>query len=290
MESGGDGRGTGASNGDAVTRGDLELIPLSALVQHAYCRRLGYLKYVDGESHDNEFIVDGRYKHRNVDRPAGMTRVADSAGAAKGHKKGNNDGYELHARTLTLSDGRLGLIGKLDLLEADGRTATPVEYKRGKVPDTPEHTYLDHRVHVCGQALLLRANGYECDRGIVYYIGSKKRIEVKIDKELEDETLRIADDLRRIAESPDAPPPLVDSPKCPGCSMVGICLPDEVNLLAGHDERHVTKDQVRRMYPLRNDAVPLYVQEQWATVGKSGDCLVVRRKGGDPEHFKLIDV
>jgi CRISPR-associated protein Cas1 len=23
------------------------------------------------------------------------------------------------------------------------------------------------------------------------------------------------------------PPPLVDSPKCPGCSLVGICLPDE---------------------------------------------------------------
>ena len=33
------------------------------------------------------------------------------------------------------------------------------------------------------------------------------------------------------------PPPLVDSPKCPRCSLVGICLPDETRLLQLREQR-----------------------------------------------------
>ena len=29
------------------------------------------------------------------------------------------------------------------------------------------------------------------------------------------------------AAATEIPPPLIDSPKCPGCSLVGICMPDE---------------------------------------------------------------
>ena len=34
-----------------------------------------------------------------------------------------------------------------------------------------------------------------------------------------------------IARIDRIPPPLVDSPKCPKCSLVGICLPDETHAL-----------------------------------------------------------
>lgn len=41
-----------------------------------------------------------------------------------------------HARSVELSSNRLGLIGKLDLLEDDGEGGvTPVDYKRGKRPE-----------------------------------------------------------------------------------------------------------------------------------------------------------
>ena len=280
-----------------------DLIPVRMVVQYAYCRRLGYLEYAHGEFEHNEFTIDGRHKHRRVDVPAGQKKMAEAAAAAqKGAAAGTGGtgtggtggaggaGESIHSRSLELSDARIGLVGRLDVLEADGRTATPVEYKRGTVPDTPERTYLDHRVHVCAQALLLRANGFECATGVVYYVGSKRRIEVPIDDGLVAETMRLIEGLRSDALSGPIPPPLVDSPKCPGCSLVGICLPDEVNLLSGDGDRAVSKDQVRRMYPVRDDAVPLYVKEQWATIKKSGDRLVVRRRDGPPQEYKLLDI
>ena len=278
-----------AAKGSSAAHG--ELVPVQMLIQYAYCRRLGYLRYAHGESVDNEYIVDGRFKHRNVDRPAGGAKVArDADGEDGGGGHGGKPGDPIRAHAMTLSDDRLGMVAKTDLVEFRGKCATPVEYKRGTVPDTPEMTYLDHRVHVCALGLLLRANGYECSGGVVYYIGSKRRIDVPLNAELEAETLRLLDDLRRDAASDTMPPPLVDSPKCPGCSMVGICLPDETNLLGGGEPDRVTPDQVRRMYPIRSDAVALYVQEQGARIGKSGDCLVVRRKDSDPQTYKLIDV
>ena len=280
-----------------------DMIPVRMLVQYAYCRRLGYLEHVQGEFVHNEYTVDGRFKHRNVDKPAGQRRMAEEAAGRESSREDKNTGDAerdgkkadtIHSRSMLLSDPELGLVGRLDVLEADGKRATPVEHKRGTVPDTPERTYLDHRVHVCAQALLLRANGYECDRGVVYYIGSKRRIEVAIDGDLEARTRELIAEFRLDAESGAPPPPLVDSPKCPGCSLVGVCLPDEVNLLSADGEGgaggRVTRDQVRRMYPVRSDAVPLFVQEQWATVKKSGDRLVVRRKGGAEEEFKLLDI
>ena len=268
----------------------VDLVPVQMLVQYAYCHRLGYLRYAHGESVDNEYIVDGRFKHRNVDRPAGGAKVAQAAGEGADTAKAE-PGDPIRAHAMTLSDERLGMVAKTDMVEFSGKRATPVEYKRGTVPNTPEMTYLDHRVHVCALGLLLRANGYECSRGVVYYIGSKRRVDVTIDAELEAETLRLLGDLRRDAASSTMPPPLVDSPKCPGCSMVGICLPDETNLLGGDDAPdRATPEQVRRMYPIRSDAVALYVQEQGARIGKSGECLVVRRKDSDPQTYKLIDV
>ena len=84
------------------------------------------------------------------------------------------------------------------------------------------------------------------------------------------------------------PPPLDDSPKCPRCSLVGICLPDETNLLAcepGQD-----RGKVRRLLPARDDALPLYVQEQGCTVGKQGDELTVSKRGQVLRKIRLLDV
>ena len=288
--------GPGGGQGGEAPAPHSDLIPVEKLARFAYCRRLGYLEYAQGEFAHNEYTADGSYKHRNVDKPAGGRKMADAleAGdkggddAGAGGGSGAGGGGTVRAHSVMLSDEGLGLVGKLDLVEMEGSLAVPVEYKRRAVPDTPERTHLEHRVQVCAQALLLRANGYECTRGAVYYMGSKQRIAVAIDAQLEAETLRLLDDFRRTASSGSIPAPLEDSPKCPPCSLVGICLPDEVNLL-GPDPK-ITRDQVRRMYPLRDDAVPLYVQEQGARVTKSGECLVVKRLDAKPQTIRLIEV
>ena len=254
-----------------------DLIPVRMLTQYAYCKRLAYMEWVQGEFEYNADVADGKYQHRKVDRPSGRKKM----------EQGNAD-EKIHARSVMLSDAGLGLISKTDLLEIEGKNATPIEYKRGNTPDTPERTYLDHKIQVCAQGLLLRANGYECTKGIVYYIASKQRIDVTIDDEATEYTLQMIKDMRDTMSLGTMPPPLVDSPKCPRCSLVGICLPDETNLLS-ETARQINRDQVRRMYPIRDDAIPVYVQEQGAYISKSNDCMHVKTKE-DIKKIRLIDV
>ena len=255
-----------------------ELVPARMLNEFAYCPRLSYLEWVQGEFEHSEDTIDGRFQHRRVDRPSGDLPDADST-----------EQTTIHARSVLLSDDELGAIARIDLVEADGNCATPVDYKRGTVPNVPEGAYEPERVQLCVQGLLLRAHGYECDEGVIYFVKSKRRVRVPFDDDLVERTLELLDGVRRMAADGEMPPPLEDSPKCPRCSLVGICLPDEVTFLNG--SHYVVKpDDVRRMAPARDDALPMYVQAQGGIVGKSGDNLTVRVRGEKVASARLLDV
>ena len=259
------------------------LIPVRMLTQFVYCKRLAYMEWVQGEFESNKDVIDGKYQHRDVDKSSGVKMLEQKT------NKDNITVEKIHARSVTLSDTELGLISKIDLLELNGNVATPIEYKRGSTPNTPNRTYEDHVIQVCAQGLLLRANGYTCTKGFVYYIASKQRIEINLNDQIVKKTLQMIKEMKEMAESYKIPAPLVDSPKCPRCSLVGICLPDEVNLLS--DDTHQTnKEQIRRMYPIRNDTIPIYIQEQGAYVTKSNDCIHVKLKGVIIKKIRLIDI
>ena len=259
-----------------------ELVPARMLNEFAYCPRLCYLEWVQGEFAHSADTIDGRFQHRRVDRPTGNLALPppeDDADASE----------EIHARSVLLSDEALGAIARIDLVEADGKHATPVDYKRGAVPNVPGSAYEPEQVQLCIQGLLLRANGYECRQGILYFVASRRRVTVEFDDDLVRRTKSLLDETRAMAEAGRIPAPLEDSPKCPRCSLVGICLPDEVTFLKG--SRYVTRpDDVRRMAPARDDALPLYVQTQGAAVGKSGDELTVKSKGDIIAKARLLDV
>lgn len=255
----------------------LDLIPVRMLTQYAYCKRLAYMEWVQGEFEYNAYVVDGKYKHRNVDKPSGAKQMSQDTDE------------KIHARSVTISDAKLGLISKMDLLEMEGNITTPIEYKRGSTPKNPDRVYEDHVIQVCAQGLLLRANGYTCTKGIIYYISSKQRIEVDLDDETIKKTKQMIMEMREMVNKDTMPSPLVDSPKCPQCSLVGICLPDETNMLS-KNMSHINKDQIRRMYPMRNDAIPLYVQEQGAYVTKSGECIHVKTIDKQVKKIRLIDI
>jgi signal transduction histidine kinase len=108
---------------------------------------------------------------------------------------------------------------------------TPVDYKKGKRPHTPQGAWEPERVQVCTQGLILRDNGFETAEGVIYFAGSKERVAVEFDKALVARTLELAGQMAEVSRGSLIPPPLEDSPKCPRCSLVGICLPDEVRLL-----------------------------------------------------------
>ena len=117
----------------------------------------------------------------------------------------------------------------IDLVEGSGSRVTPIDYKRGAPrtgAEAPEAWPAD-RAQVCAQALVLRDNGYTCDEAIVYHDATRQRVRIPIDDELVAATIAQAEQARGVAERGRIPLPLVDSPKCPRCSLVSICLPDE---------------------------------------------------------------
>ena len=170
--------------------GDQPLIPVRMLNEHVYCPRLAYLEWVQGEWADSADTVDGRHRHQRVDKPSGDLPAVDKA---------REENTEIHARSVTLSSNTIGLIAKLDLIEGEGDTVTPVDYKRGKRPHTPRGVYDPERVQLCAQGLLLREHGYVCDEGAIYYVASKERVSVPFDDELLALTRNAIAELRAMA-------------------------------------------------------------------------------------------
>ena len=235
------------------------LVPARMLNEYVYCPRLAYLEWVQGEWVESSDTVEGRHAHRRVNRDGG--KLPPPAEVDKAEK--------LDARSITLSSERLGLIARMDLIESDGGKVTPVDYKRGKRPHIERGAYDPERVQLCVQGLLLREHGYECDEGVLYFVGSRERVRVAFDDELLTATRQAVEGLRSVAAQGVIPPPLEDSPKCPRCSLVEVCLPDEVHHLKGADV------SPRPIAVPCTDALPLYVQARRAKVSKSGETLVV---------------
>jgi len=244
-----------------------DLIPARMLNEFAYCPRLAYLEWVQGEFEDSADTVEGRFHHRRVDE-------AEPKRAPASEAEGGEDEPRI-VRSVMLSAEQAGLIARIDLLEVDGDEAVPVDYKRGAAPPNGAAPWEPERVQLCAQAFILRENGFTCERGVVYYAASRTRVEVPIDDDLIDRTRSLVASLRETVASSAIPPPLGDSPKCPRCSLVGICLPDEVNLLSAGEDAEGGK--VRRLLAPAANRLPLYVQEHGALVAKSGDLLQIRQ-------------
>ncbi|MBI4203753.1 MAG: CRISPR-associated protein Cas4 [Betaproteobacteria bacterium] len=218
------------------------LIPVRMINEYVYCPRLAYLEWVQAEFAHSADTIDGKIKHKRVDERSGELPEQPE------------EGERVHARSVALSSTRLGITAKLDLVEGEGSYVTPVDYKRGARPHVAAGAYDPERVQLCAQGLLLREHGFECDSGVIYFAASRERVRVPFDDALIEMTLAAITGLRGIAFAGHIPPPLEDSPKCPRCSLVGICLPDEV--------RFLTRSSVepRPLFPALQDALPLYVQ------------------------------
>ncbi len=201
----------------------MDPLPLSALNDHLYCERRAHLKFVDGLRGTNEHTLIGDLAHAAVDTPGYEHRA----------------GWEL-LRALPLFSDTLGLSGKADLVEvrrdpnppsgsqplAPGSplpiaAARPVEYKKG-----PARRWSNDHVQLCAQALCLEEMfGLRIESGLIYHAASAKRDEVVFDDPLRALTLATLDALRTTLARPTAPPAVL-TPRCDGCSLRGVCLPE----------------------------------------------------------------
>jgi CRISPR-associated protein Cas1 len=295
-----------------------DLVPARMINEVLYCERLMYIEWVQGEFADNAFTVEGRLVHRRADTESGalppVPQPKPEPEPAAEPAPDPDPETDLPgpppytARSVWLSSDRLGITAKIDVVEGTTEgTVVPIEYKRGKAPEVPEGAYLPERAQLCAQALLLREHGFRCEEAAMYFAGSRRRVPIAVDEALVSLTLEAAARAKKIASRAEPPPPLDDDARCDGCSLVGICLPDEVNLLKRlrgeriEQPRPEPRDDdgpldvsqgdpwalgppdgspMRRLHPARDDELPLYVQEQGARIGLEGEELVVRSKEG----------
>lgn len=254
---------------------DTDLLPARMVNEYVYCPRLFYLEWVEARFADNDDTRLGRQVHRRVDTETGAAPLPE-------------DGELRAARSVTLSSDHLGVIARLDLIEGDGGTVVPVDYKKG-APQPDGTPWPSDEVQVCLQALLLREHGYECDRAELYYAQTRQRVSVELTAQRIGRTRDHIADARATANRATAPLPLVDSPKCVRCSLVGLCLPDETNALLNR------RDQPpRRLVPRNPDQLPVYVTTPGAFVGvRTGRLEITKTTDGKKEKldsFRMLDV
>ena len=249
------------------------LIPARILNEYVYCPRLAYLEWVQKEWEDSSDTVEGRHVHRRVDKKGGGLPEPDEP-------------FEdiKPVRSVELSSRALNLIAKIDLVEGQAGRVRPVDYKRGKRPHVPRHAYDPERVQLCAQGLLLLEHGYKCGEGVLYYAGSRERVNVPFDRELIELTRQSLEGLRAVVSHGSIPPPLENSPKCPRCSLVGICLPDEINWL------RASSGKIRPLSVSHTRAMPVYIQAHHAKVAKQGQRLAITKADEETTHVRLGDI
>jgi len=292
----------------STTDSDQQYLPARMLNEFIYCPRLFYLEHVDGLFTHNADTIEGIAKHKRVDQKTDELPTAETTQA---HER-------IHARSVTLSSDSFGVIAKMDLIEVQGNVATPVDYKRGaprKMPDGTLEAWDPERVQLCVQALVLRENGYECSEGVIFFWETRQRVRTAIDDELIEQTRKAIAEANELSGRLVAPPPLIDSPKCPRCSLVSICLPDETSRCVRHDptepeglrqpllfevglpqvaqiDQTEADEQkpIRQLVTVRDEAKPVYLNTQGMSVGISGQVLTIKERDKKIQEIRLKDV
>lgn len=268
--------------------GETPLVPARMVNEYAYCPRLAYLMWTQGEWAETADTVEGRRAHGRVDRPNAPLPAPEALdGAAAGGEGTDGEGdpaEKIVSRSLTLSSSALGVIAKLDVAEAADGIVTPVDYKRGRRPHVAQGAYEPERIQVCLQALLLEEHGYRVEEGAIWYAASRERVRIVLDEPLRAAARAAVSGLRLTVSQGRIPPPLQDSPKCPRCALVTVCLPDEVRALSG------SSLAPRTIATPADEALPLIVQSQQARIGKEGETLKIADEEKGDRRVRLIDI
>src|SRR5712692_195827 len=192
-----------------------ESIPLSYLNAIEYCPRRFYYEFVEGEMLVNEFVLEGTLLHQKADQPGQHT----------------TEEGEITINHLYLNSEVLRLSGFADVVEEQEGVMIPVEYKHGK-----EGKWLNDHVQLCAQALCLEERLPDkppIPYGYIFYFGSRKRVQVHFTETLRAKTRATIEQAFQVAAL-DTPPPPLDgkmAARCRDCSLLSLCLTEEVKLL-----------------------------------------------------------
>ena len=198
-----------------VDTSDEEMLHISSLNALEYCPRKFYYQFVQGETLVNEYVLEGTLAHQRVHQ-AGTHTTAEG---------------EMQTTRLYLYSEALHLTGFADVIEERAGVFLPVEYKLGH-----QGNWLNDHIQLCAQALCLeeRQPGkplIPC--GYIYYVGSRRRVQVKFTQQLRARTRAAIAQALQVAALETPPAPLSGKmvARCPNCSLLPLCMPEEVRLL-----------------------------------------------------------
>jgi len=231
-----------------IDRSEVGMLPISALNAIEYCPRKFYYQFVQGEMLVNEFVLEGTLDHQRVHQAGTHTTAAG----------------ELETTRLYLYSEALHLTGFADVIEERAGVFVPVEYKHGHLGE-----WLNDHIQLCAQALCLEERiagrtqtgqhvgrherGQSMSRqesgrpqtgrpqgsplhilyGYIYYVGSRRRVKVHFTEQLRARTREAIVQALKVAVLKTPPPPLSGkmAARCPNCSLLPLCMPEEVRLL-----------------------------------------------------------
>ncbi|HLH63462.1 MAG TPA: CRISPR-associated protein Cas4 [Ktedonobacteraceae bacterium] len=198
-----------------TTRTVPDSVSISSLNTLHYCPRRFYYEYVQCDMLVNEYVLEGTLQHQHV------------------HSQGKETTREGEIQTthLYLFSESLHLSGFADVIEEQDGMLVPVEYKHGR-----QGQWLNDSVQLCAQALCLEERQPDkppISHGYIYYIGSRRRVQIDFTPELRQQTLNTIARAFALSTQETVPPPL-DGPlaaRCPKCSLQPLCMPEEVRML-----------------------------------------------------------
>lgn len=176
-----------------------ELVYVSALQEFVYCPRRYYYQRYQDQIGDPFELVDGRSKHRAQSRRGGWIR-------------------ERYIRS-----EELGIHGKIDLIESNRGSLTPIERKRAESGDY----YPSDEIQLAGYCMLLESEIDEpVNVGYIYLYSTDERHAIRITEDHRRTVTEVVSRINSMTVS-DIPSFTNNPKKCDGCSAREYCMPAE---------------------------------------------------------------
>ena len=238
--------------------------PLRVMSLHAllYCERLFYLEEVEEIRVASAAVYAGRELHES------LSADADADG----------DWEEVD-----LVSESLGIFGKVDCLKRRDGAIVPYEHKRGRCRRSEANEALawpSDRIQAAAYAMMLEeATGQPVAEARIRYHVDGVTVRVPIDDAARADVRTAIARARELRRTLERPPVTENEKLCRRCSLAPVCLPEEVR------QDREPEHQAVRLFPPDEQRTSLHVVSDGATVGRSGDRLVVRpREGPESKH------
>ena len=198
-----------------------DTLPISALNALAYCPRRFYYEFVQADMLVNVFVLEGTLVHQRAHQSGQRTTA----------------GGETETTRLYLCSETLHLSGFADVVEERDGLLIPVEYKHGR-----QGKWLNDAIQLCAQALCLEERQPDkapIPYGYIFYVASRRRVQVPFTEELRTRTREAIARAFEVAARETVPLPLEPplTVRCPHCSLLPLCLPDEVKMLRSYTRK-----------------------------------------------------